>query len=106
MAKKDETLPKCSFCGKGHDEVKKLIAGPSIYICNECVTLCNEIIADAYHTDIEGHTLPKLPTPREIHHFLNDYVISQERAKNAALEASGWRSCDATRISGRVREQV
>jgi ATP-dependent Clp protease ATP-binding subunit ClpX len=81
MAKKDESLPKCSFCGKGHDEVKKLIAGPSIYICNECVTLCNEIIADAYQTGIEGHTLPKLPTPKEIHHFLNDYVIGQERAK-------------------------
>jgi ATP-dependent Clp protease ATP-binding subunit ClpX len=81
MAKKDESLPKCSFCGKGHDEVKKLIAGPSVYICNECVALCNEIIADAYHADMESHTLPKLPTPREIHHFLNDYVIGQEIAK-------------------------
>ncbi len=81
MAKKDESLPKCSFCGKGHDEVKKLIAGPSVYICNECVALCNEIIADAYHADIEGHTFPKLPTPKEIHHFLNDYVIGQEMAK-------------------------
>ena len=81
MAKKDESLPKCSFCGKGHDKVKKLIAGPSVYICNECVALCNEIIADAYHADMEGHTLPKLPTPKEIHHFLNDYVIGQEMAK-------------------------
>jgi ATP-dependent Clp protease ATP-binding subunit ClpX len=81
MAKKDESLPKCSFCGKGHDEVKKLIAGPSVYICNECVALCNEIIADAYHADIEGYTFPKLPTPKEIHHFLNDYVIGQEMAK-------------------------
>src|SRR4030066_638482 len=81
MAKKDESLPKCSFCGKGHDEVKKLIAGPSVYICNECVALCNEIIAVAYHADMEGHTLPKLPTPKEIHHFLNDYVIGQEMAK-------------------------
>src|SRR4030043_516954 len=81
MAKKDESLPKCSFCGKGHDEVKKLIAGPSVYICNECVALCNEIIADAYHAEMEGHTLPKLPTPKEIHHFLNDYVIGQEMAK-------------------------
>jgi len=81
MAKKDESLPKCSFCGKGHDEVKKLIAGPSVYICNECVALCNEIIADAYHADMEGHTLPKLPIPKEIHHFLNDYVIGQEMAK-------------------------
>lgn len=81
MAKKDESLPKCSFCGKGHDEVKKLIAGPSVYICNECVALCNEIIADAYHADVEGPVLPKLSTPKEIHHFLNDYVIGQERAK-------------------------
>ncbi|HYA12044.1 MAG TPA: ATP-dependent Clp protease ATP-binding subunit ClpX [Thermodesulfovibrionales bacterium] len=81
MAKKDESLPKCSFCGKGHDEVKKLIAGPSVYICNECVTLCNEIIADAYHTEVEGPVFPKLPTPKEIHHFLGDYVIGQERAK-------------------------
>jgi len=81
MAKKDESLPKCSFCGKGHDEVKKLIAGPSVYICNECVALCNEIIADAYHAGVEGLALPKLSTPKEIHHFLNDYVIGQERAK-------------------------
>jgi len=81
MAKKDESLPKCSFCGKGHDKVKKLIAGPSVYICNECVALCNEIIADAYHADMGDHTLPKLPTPKEIHHSLNDYVIGQERAK-------------------------
>jgi len=81
MAKRDESLPKCSFCGKGHDEVKKLIAGPSVYICNECVTLCNEIIADAYHAGVEGPVFPKLPIPKEIHHFLDDYVIGQERAK-------------------------
>jgi ATP-dependent Clp protease ATP-binding subunit ClpX len=81
MPKKEESLPKCSFCGKGHDEVQKLIAGPSVYICNECVALCNEIVADAHHADMEAHTLPKLPTPREIHHFLSDYVIGQERAK-------------------------
>ncbi|MEW6214355.1 MAG: ATP-dependent Clp protease ATP-binding subunit ClpX [Nitrospirota bacterium] len=81
MAKKDESLPKCSFCGKGHNEVKKLIAGPSVFICNECVALCNEIIADAFHADVEGPVLPALPTPREIHQFLNDYVIGQERAK-------------------------
>ena len=81
MAKKDESLLKCSFCGKGHDEVKKLIAGPSVYICNECVALCNEIIADSLHPDVEESTLQKLPTPKEIHNFLNDYVIGQERAK-------------------------
>lgn len=81
MAKKDENALKCSFCGKGHAEVKKLIAGPTVYICNECVELCNEIIADTLHEEVKVPTLPKLPTPKEIHHFLNDYVIGQEKAK-------------------------
>ena len=81
MAKKDENALKCSFCGKGHAEVKKLIAGPTVYICNECVELCNEIIADTLHEEVKVPTLPKLPTPKEIHHLLNDYVIGQERSK-------------------------
>lgn len=81
MAKKDENSLKCSFCGKGHNEVKKLIAGPTVYICNECVELCNEIIADTLHEELQVPSLPRLPTPREIHHFLNEYVIGQERAK-------------------------
>ncbi len=81
MAKKDESILKCSFCGKGHDEVKKLIAGPSVYICNECVELCNEIIADSIHEEIITSSLPKLPAPKDIHQLLNDYVIGQERAK-------------------------
>ena len=81
MAKKDEEALKCSFCGKGQDEVKKLIAGPTVYICNECIELCNEIIADELYVDASGTTLPKLPTPREIHSILNDYVIGQEKAK-------------------------
>jgi len=81
MPKKDESVPRCSFCGKGHDEVKKLIAGPAVNICNECVALCDEIIADAFHAEGEVSALPKLPSPMEINHFLNDYVIGQERAK-------------------------
>ncbi len=81
MAKKDENALKCSFCGKGHNEVKKLIAGPTVYICNECVELCNEIIADTLHEEIKVPSLPRLPIPKEIHHLLNDYVIGQERAK-------------------------
>jgi ATP-dependent Clp protease ATP-binding subunit ClpX len=81
MAKKDENALKCSFCGKGHAEVKKLIAGPTVYICNECVELCNEIIADTLHEEVKVPTFPKLPTPKEIHHLLSDYVIGQERAK-------------------------
>lgn len=81
MAKKDESALKCSFCGKGHNEVKKLIAGPTVYICNECVDLCNEIIADTLQEEAKIPSLPKLPTPKEIHQFLSDYVIGQERAK-------------------------
>lgn len=70
----------CSFCGKKQDEVKKLIAGPMVYICDECVGLCNEIIAEEmYSTGMA--TAKKLPSPVEIHKFLDDYVIAQERAK-------------------------
>jgi len=81
VAKKDETALKCSFCGKGHEEVKKLIAGPTVYICNECVELCNEIIADTLHEEAKIPAFPKLPAPKEIHQFLTDYVVGQERAK-------------------------
>jgi len=81
MSKKEENALKCSFCGKGQDEVKKLIAGPAVYICNECVELCNEIMADELFPATDTGALAKLPTPKEIHQFLEDYVIGQERAK-------------------------
>ena len=81
MPKKDENNLKCSFCGKGHAEVKKLIAGPTVYICNECVELCNEIIADSLHEEIKKTAHSNLPAPMEINRSLNDYVIGQERAK-------------------------
>jgi len=80
MAKKNEETLRCSFCGKSHKEVKKLIAGNEVYICDECVSLCNEIIEEERFTKIEGMK-EDLPTPQEIHRFLNDYVIGQERAK-------------------------
>jgi len=80
MAKKNEETLRCSFCGKSQKEVKKLIAGNEIYICDECVSLCNEIIEEERFTKIEGMK-EDLPTPQEIHRFLNDYVIGQERAK-------------------------
>ncbi len=82
MSKKSENKLHCSFCGKNQDEVNKLIAGPSVYICNECVDLCNEILAeDEAQEAKEGKGIPKLPTPQEIHAALDEYVIGQERAK-------------------------
>lgn len=80
--KKDKTSSplKCSFCAKGQDEVKKLIAGPSVFICNECVDLCNEIIVEEWEETKEAK-LPRLPKPAEIKRTLDDYVIGQERAK-------------------------
>ncbi|MGA7828773.1 MAG: ATP-dependent Clp protease ATP-binding subunit ClpX [Geobacteraceae bacterium] len=72
----------CSFCGKSQDEVKKLIAGPTVYICDECIELCNDIIAE--ETKLEeamGPDIKKLPKPLEIKEVLDEYVIGQERAK-------------------------
>jgi ATP-dependent Clp protease ATP-binding subunit ClpX len=77
---KDGQILRCSFCGKSQDEVKKLIAGPTIYICDECVDLCNEIIAEEYEDEkIEGTA--KVPAPVEIKRILDNYVIGQDRAK-------------------------
>ncbi len=69
----------CSFCGKGQEEVKKLIAGPTAYICDECITLCNDIIAEEKSEEAAPRTAA--PTPVEIKTFLDQYVIGQERAK-------------------------
>lgn len=78
--KENKSTLKCSFCGKGQEEVKKLIAGPSVFICNECVDLCNEIIAEEWENTKESK-LPKLPKPAEIKRTLDEYVIGQDRAK-------------------------
>ena len=71
---------KCSFCGKYQDQVDRLIAGPGVYICNECIELCNEIIAEELDEEAE-HDLREVPKPREIKAFLDQYVVGQERAK-------------------------
>ncbi len=73
-------LLKCSFCGKSQKQVKKLIAGPGVYICDECIDLCNEIIEEELSETSELH-FDELPKPREIHEFLDDYIVGQEHAK-------------------------
>jgi len=79
-------LLKCSFCGKSQKQVKKLIAGPGVYICDECIDLCNEIIEEelAEAGDVK---LDELPKPAEIHDFLNQYVIGQDDAKRTLAVA-------------------
>jgi len=79
-------LLKCSFCGKSQKQVKKLIAGPGVYICDECIDLCNEIIEEELSEGSEVG-LEELPKPREIFEFLNSYVIGQETAKKSLAVA-------------------
>jgi ATP-dependent Clp protease ATP-binding subunit ClpX len=79
-------LLKCSFCGKSQKQVKKLIAGPGVYICDECIDLCNEIIEEELNETAEVG-LEELPKPREIFEFLNSYVIGQEQAKKSLAVA-------------------
>jgi len=83
MSRKDDLSGElvCSFCGKSQDEVKKLIAGPSVYICDECVSLCNEIIQEEYEQEKKIKKRDHLPKPQEIKNSLDQYVIQQERAK-------------------------
>src|SRR5690554_4269055 len=77
---------KCSFCGKTQDQVKKLVAGPGVYICDECIELCNEIIEEELADDL-GFELGDIPKPHEIRDILDEYVISQERAKKSLAVA-------------------
>jgi ATP-dependent Clp protease ATP-binding subunit ClpX len=76
----DSDLLKCSFCGKSQKQVKKLIAGPGVYICDECIDLCNEIIEEEL-SETSELKLEELPKPQEIYAFLDDYVIGQDQAK-------------------------
>ncbi|NRD66464.1 ATP-dependent Clp protease ATP-binding subunit ClpX [Corallococcus exiguus] len=80
MKKEHHVNLSCSFCGKSQREVRKLIAGPTVYICDECIKLCNDIIADENERE-EGKPQVSLPTPLEIKAFLDDYVIGQDQAK-------------------------
>ena len=79
---------KCSFCGKSQEQVRKLIAGPGVYVCDECIELCNEIIEEELHKNVDENVrLRNIPKPKEINHILNQYVIGQERAKKALAVA-------------------
>ncbi len=77
---------RCSFCGKSKDSVRKFISGPSVYICNECITLCNEILAEDEERDVVDN-ITHVPTPTEIKNVLDQYVIGQDRAKRTLAVA-------------------
>ena len=71
---------KCSFCGKSQNDVRKLIAGPTVYICDECIELCNDIIAEEWEEE-KSKEIRSLPKPAEIKTVLDQYVVGQDRAK-------------------------
>ena len=81
----DGKLLYCSFCGKSQHEVRKLIAGPSVFICDECVDLCNDIIREEVQEDSSETGGERLPKPNEIKDTLDEYVIGQERAKKLSI---------------------
>lgn len=86
MAKNDDKQLRCSFCGKPQDQVRRLIAGPNVYICNECIELCQEIIEEEFADSFE-YDLEDIPNPSTIKQTLDDYVIKQERAKRTLAVA-------------------
>lgn len=86
MAKNEDKQLRCSFCGKPQEEVRRLIAGPNVYICNECIDLCQEIIREEFVED-KDYSMDELPTPAYIKDVLDSYVIQQEKAKRALAVA-------------------
>jgi len=85
--REDNANLSCSFCGKSQKEVKKLIAGPTVYICDECIELCNDIIAEEYGREEVGQQSSRVPKPKEIKEILDDYVIGQDQAKKTLAVA-------------------
>ena len=100
-------LLKCSFCGKSQKQVKKLIAGPGVYICDECIELCNEIIEEELHgiKETESLNLDELPKPVEILDYLNGYIIGQERAKKV-MSVAVYNHYKRVRLGGFGDEEV
>ena len=79
---------KCSFCGKGPDEVGKLITGPSVHICNECVDMCNEILREERSAVPGDLSIDTLPSPKEMKEFIDQYVIGQDEVKTGVCVAA------------------
>jgi len=93
---------RCSFCGKSKDAVRKFISGPSVYICNECIALCNEILAEDEEREV-AESITQVPTPREIKNTLDQYVIGQEQAKKA-LSVAVYNHYKRINAAGTARE--
>ena len=98
----------CSFCGKNQNEVRRLIAGPSVYICDECVDLCNDIISEEAQTNESESSSDKLPVPMEIKSILDDYVIGQEKAKRILSVAvyNHYKRLQSSASANPVKEQI
>ncbi len=108
MKKRDDNSNlSCSFCGKSQKEVRKLIAGPTVYICDECIELCNDIIAEEYGQEDTGRESSHVPKPKEIKHTLDDYVVGQERAKKTLAVAvhNHYRRVESQNFVGDVELQ-
>jgi ATP-dependent Clp protease ATP-binding subunit ClpX len=97
-------LLKCSFCGKSQKQVKKLIAGPGVYICDECIDLCNEIIEEELSETSEV-SFDELPKPREIYEFLNDYIVGQDAAKKV-LSVAVYNHYKRIQTDGRTHDDI
>lgn len=88
MSRYDEKKQlKCSFCGKAQEQVKRLVAGPGVYICDECIELCSEIIGEEFEDTSVDIQMDEIPKPAEIKDTLDQYVIGQEKAKRAMAVA-------------------
>jgi ATP-dependent Clp protease ATP-binding subunit ClpX len=106
MIRRPEEILRCSFCGKSQNEVKKLIAGPSVYVCNECIDICNEIINDDEQAETTG-VRSALPKPQEIKAFLDEYVIGQDETKKRLSVAvyQHYKRIEMTKIRADVELQ-